>query len=148
MMTPIEIINNYANSFLGKPYIWGGDDPIKGVDCSGLVVELLKASGMLTNSEDLSSSGLYQRYEEYKVFSPAFGTLSFYGSSIDSIKHVGFCVDKDLMIEAGGGDRTVKNQKDAIQKNAFVRIRPIKARSDFVAFVHPPYFWERIRWKK
>ena len=36
-----------AFSLLHKPYIWGGDNPAKGVDCSGLVIEILKSMGKL-----------------------------------------------------------------------------------------------------
>ena len=39
----------------GTPYLWGGDDPMSGFDCSGMVVELLKVSGHLNENEDLSA---------------------------------------------------------------------------------------------
>jgi len=28
-------------------YLWGGDDPLAGFDCSGFVIEILKSVGIL-----------------------------------------------------------------------------------------------------
>jgi hypothetical protein len=49
----------YVWTFLGLPYRWGGDDPIQGFDCSGLIVEVLQAVGLLPHGSDLTANGLY-----------------------------------------------------------------------------------------
>src|ERR1044072_5400329 len=35
----------YALNFVGTPYVWGGNGPNRGVDCSGLVQQMLGAIG-------------------------------------------------------------------------------------------------------
>ena len=45
---------DYALRFIGRPYIWGGDGSGKthgGFDCSGLVLEALKACGIIPSGQ-------------------------------------------------------------------------------------------------
>lgn len=121
--------------FIGLPYIWGGDDPIKGFDCSGLCVELLKSFGKLPKKGDWNAMALSRMFPI--AIGPGRGILVFFGSSIDNVTHVGFCIDKKFMIEAGGGGRDNNDIEDAIVKNAYIRIRPIKSRGDIVRYVDP-----------
>ena len=37
-----ELAVKYAMAFIGTPYVWGGDDPMGGFDCSGFCIEVLK----------------------------------------------------------------------------------------------------------
>ena len=132
-----NILYDYAMSHLGKPYLWGGDD-FTGYDCSGLCIEILKSDGRLKPSTDMTAQRLYEHFK--KTGSPAqmepkLGALAFYGETTKAIKHVGMVLDKTKMIEAGGGRRTTKTTADAAKHNAFVRIRPIHSRSDFVAML-------------
>lgn len=39
-------IVNFAKKYLGTPYVWGGNDLNKGVDCSGLVQQVFKNFGI------------------------------------------------------------------------------------------------------
>lgn len=141
-----KVLYDYATSFLGTPYRWGGDDPINGVDCSGLVIELLLAAGVLRRGYDAPSKALHKdlvRLGSLPVQTPDFGVCIFFGKSVETITHVGFCLNKFQMIEAGGGDATTTNPQAAAEKNAFVRIRPVSWRSDCVAMVMPKYqSWE------
>lgn len=138
-----QILHDYAMSFLGKPYLWGGDDPIKGLDCSGFVIELLTAIGFLPYGYDGSAKMIH---DEIKKISPNgliapwdFGSCAFFGKSEAEICHIGFCLSNKLMIEAGGGDSTVVNAEIAAQKNAFIKVRPIKYRRDFLQVLTPDY---------
>ncbi len=137
------ILYEYAMRMLGIPYRWGGDDLIDGLDCSGLVIELLQSQGILPHRYDNTSQGLYQDLIKggARVATPDFGVLAFFGKQQGMITHVSFCLSKTLMIEASGGDKTVVDKRTASDKNAYVKIRPIQVRSDAVAFLLPAYEW-------
>jgi len=132
-----SLIVRYAFTFVGLPYRWGGDDPILGMDCSGLALEVLAAFGF--KHPDMTAAGLYiwcktSRFRE--EIRP--GSLVFFGKS-GNISHVGIAVNSDLMIEAGGGGSSTTSLEAAAKENAYVRLRPIRSRPDFVGAYYPPY---------
>lgn len=138
----VELLKQYAISLVGTPYRWGGDDPLAGFDCSGLVIELLQSKGLLPHGYDNTAQGLYNHFtkEGMSLGSfPGLGSLVFYGKSTEKITHIGFMLDNYRMLEAGGGRSTTTTVEDAIRHNAFVRIRPINFRADLVAIVSPKY---------
>jgi cell wall-associated NlpC family hydrolase len=136
----VEILSDYAKSFLGLPYTWTGDDPISGFDCSGLVSEILRASGVVPWNFRTNAQGIYDKFvsnSSSNVYQP--GALAFYGPSVSQIGHVGFLISPHLMIEAGGGNSETTTDQVRIEKNAFVRIRPVKYRRDFLITLRPYY---------
>ncbi len=128
----------YAMRFIGVPYRWGGENPITGFDCSGLVQEVLRGIGM-DPPGDQTAQALYHAFEKHSVESISEGCLLFFGKSNQHITHVAIALNSTLMIEAGGGGHLTLTEKDAAAQNAFVRIRPISHRRDLVAFVLPVY---------
>lgn len=136
-------ITALAMSFLNKPYIWGGKNPIFGMDCSGVVCELLQSIGMLKNNEECSAQSLCSLFMKNsdEVLVPSFGSLLFYGKGIQSIVHVGFGLNELQMIEAGGGGAATVNTEIAERTNAYVKIRPFNHRPDLVAILNPKYEW-------
>lgn len=135
----MEILRSYALSFLHRPYRWGGDDPISGLDCSGLTQEILASIGM-DPPGDQTAQSLFDHFSHNGSYNSwGVGALAFYGKSAKEITHVGFCVDNYRMVEAGGGDSTTISLTEAIKRNAFVRIRLIKARKDLIAVIRPYY---------
>jgi cell wall-associated NlpC family hydrolase len=139
-MTSKELLQVYALSMLGTHYRWGGDDPMSGYDCSGLVVELLVAMGMLPPGIDLTAQGLADKYKGCPS-TRDLGALAFYGRSMNEVSHVGMLLNSVHMIEAGGGDRHTTDKDAAAEKNAFVRVRPIAVRRDFCGILMPRYPW-------
>ena len=127
--------------FIWVPYIWGGNSPLTGFDCSGLIVEGLKSEGIVKYYEDLSAQGIFDRLQGYyKEFDPSCkrirrGDLLFFGKSPKQIAHVGLAVDPNRMLESGGGDSETKCREDAEKRNAMVRIRPINYRSDLTGII-------------
>lgn len=123
----------YAKTFLGDFYTWGGDDP-SGFDCSGLVVEILKAVGVLPRGGDWSAAGLLQILVADNKTSPQTlvpGVLVFYREQ-GRVVHVEMVVETladhtRLAIGASGGGPFVKTREDAIAANAFVKLRPVRA---------------------
>jgi cell wall-associated NlpC family hydrolase len=125
-----KLLYDYATAFLGKPYIWGGDNPVEGFDCSGFCLELLRSQGAWDRSDD-TAQGIYNRFKERPVKSLGIGAFAFYGKS--RISHVAMLIDGVHIIEAGGGGSRTKTDKDAAAQDAFIRIRPLNHRSDLVA---------------
>lgn len=122
----------YAYCFIGDRYRWGGNNPISGWDCSGLICELLKAAGVLHYSQDLSAQDLAAfTLKSHGKGVIKEGAIIFFGSD-KHISHVGIAIDDKYFIEAGGGDSSVVNLEMADIKNAFVRIRPISIRKDLL----------------
>lgn len=133
------ILREYAMSMLGLPYIYGGNSPLTGLDCSGFVCELLKSCGVLSMHEDLSAQLLYNKFAVISPNRYGLGSLAFYGKAANDVSHVALCLDPYRMIEAGGGDRATLTKMDAASKNACVRIRLIRGRADFLAVAKPDY---------
>jgi cell wall-associated NlpC family hydrolase len=130
----------YAKTLLGVPYVWGGDNPFTGFDCSGYVQYVLKSVGEDPKG-DQTAQGLYNHYsrEGTPVQAPQEGALIFYGTSVNKITHVALAIDKIRIIEAGGGGRENKSIKDCKKNGACVRERPYNHRKDLVAIVMPRY---------
>lgn len=133
----MKILYDYAMQFVGRPYHWGGDDPMAGFDCSGLVVELLQSEGAMPHGSDTTAQGLYNQFSKAgkaHLVIPHMGCLAYYGKGLGNITHVAFCLDAYRVIEAGGGGSKTQTEADAIKQNAFVRIRPARYRQDFLCF--------------
>lgn len=134
----MELLSKYALSFVGLPYRWGGDSPLAGFDCSGLCVEILKSAGAI--EKDMSAQGLFDFFRNAGEWSKySIGSLAFFGEAQDKISHVGFCLDKYRMLEAGGGGSKTVSLELAQKQGAYVRIRPINHRKDLVAVIMPYY---------
>jgi murein DD-endopeptidase len=136
-----EILKSLINNFLGKPYIWGGSTPMQGFDCSGLVLELLKSVGIYPSRGDTSAQGLADYFKAIagRPMQLNFGDLIFFGADPRNVTHVGFALNDELFVEAGGGTSTTVDMASAIAQNAFIRVRPVISRKDLVAIASPNY---------
>jgi peptidoglycan DL-endopeptidase CwlO len=84
-----------ASRYLGVPYVWGGTDPAKGLDCSGLVQRVYKDLGI-----DLPRVSQDQARAGTAVPSLAQarpGDLIAFGSPAD---HIGIYIGNNKMIDA------------------------------------------------
>lgn len=126
----------YIQSFIGAPYVYGGDGSGRccgGFDCSGLVVEALKAAGWLPNGSDYTASGLrteLTKMDWCEVVSECAerGDVVFYGTK-NKVSHVAICIGDLKVVEAAGGD---SKDKSASVSRGFVRVRPYNYRNDIV----------------
>ncbi len=135
-----KILHKYAMTFIGTRYFYTGDDPISGFDCSGFVCELLRACGLVPYKFRTNAQGIYEHLKaSSKSCLPEFGALMFFGKSATEISHIGFCLDSDTMIEAGGGDSETISEAVASDRNAFVRLRPVGFRKDLLFTILPNY---------
>jgi cell wall-associated NlpC family hydrolase len=142
-----ELFQHFLLTYLHRPYIWGGDDPIKGLDCSGFVQEALAPLG-LDPVGDQTAQGLYDYFKTKGFglpqlgpnFSGYTGSIVFFGKSLTQITHVALCLTPDVIVEAGGGGSRTLSQQDSINQNAFIRLRPFGQRKDIVAVIKPKEF--------
>ena len=67
---------------LRTPYSWGGDDPVEGFDCSGIVNEALQEVGLTPHGSDYTADGLLRLFIGRDKFVPPeaakAGCLVFY----------------------------------------------------------------------
>ncbi|HEY1117557.1 MAG TPA: transglycosylase SLT domain-containing protein [Acidimicrobiales bacterium] len=91
-----EAVVAAAKKYLGVPYVWGGTDPAKGLDCSGLVQQVY---------EDLGYDLPRVSYQQAEAGRPVTGGLAnaqpgdilAFGSPVH---HVGIYIGDNQMIEA------------------------------------------------
>lgn len=134
----MQTLIDYALSHVGIAYIWGGDDPVNGYDCSGFIQECLQSVG-IDPKGDQTAHGLYTHFK--KVGTPGqvkAGSLAFYGKH-DKVSHVGLFIDSWRIVEAAGGNSKTINAKQAALQNAYIRVRPFDYRRDFIEAINPIY---------
>ena len=124
-----------AFRYVGKWYIWGGDDP-DGFDCSGLVVECLKSVGLISEREDYTADELWKLFKDYQVQEPKRGCIVFYFIDTGRAYHVVICSTEFHCINADGGNSKCKTIADAKKYDAFIKERPIDKRSGRIAYVN------------
>ncbi len=93
-----EEISIQAMSLVGKPYVWGGNTPDSGFDCSGLVRYVVKQAANVNlprTTAHMSTSG-----EAIKPDQIAAGDLVFFNTSGRPHSHVGIYVGKLRFVNA------------------------------------------------
>lgn len=138
----MELLRQYALSFVGVPYIFGGSHPARGIDCSEYIQIILKSVG-LDPPGDQTAQGLYDHFATLGRSSPLsvpkLGSLVFFGESVTKITHVAFAVDRYRILEAAGGDKLTLTVMDAVLKKAFVKMSLLAKRDNIVAVLQPNY---------
>ena len=89
---------DWALAQVGTPYVWGGETPGVGFDCSGLVQAAYKVAG-------ITLPRVAQDQYDAGPILPAVtplepGDLVFFGGGPDSIDHVGLVVSPGVMVDA------------------------------------------------
>ncbi|NCC15522.1 MAG: hypothetical protein EOM28_04120 [Clostridia bacterium] len=95
-----EVVS-YAKQFIGTPYVWGGTNLTKGVDCSGFVYSVMKNYGITLNRSSYSmvSNGIEVSKSELQA-----GDLVFFNSGGNSgICHVGIYMGDGNYIHSTDG---------------------------------------------
>lgn len=99
-----EIVKT-ARSFLGVPYLWGGDSPETGFDCSGLTAATYHLNGL-----DLPRASRDQfrvgTAVDREALSP--GDLVFFADTREEITHVGIYVGNGRFIHAPGQGKNIR----------------------------------------
>lgn len=131
-----KIVLDVAWQNYGRFYSWGGDDP-SGFDCSGFVIEVFKSVGILPRGGDWTAAALWEMWKDKQVEIPNPGDLIFWENSRRHVVHVEIVINRELGIGASGGGSFVRSLEEAIQHNAFIKIRPIKTRAGVRGYINP-----------
>ena len=106
-MTSNDIVR-IARTYLGKPYVWGGEsDAEGGYDCSGFIFSVLNKCGMKvprTAAQGYSALGK-------TVTKIQSGDLLFFGKSTNRISHIAIALNSTQMIESRGNSKNTKTNK-------------------------------------
>jgi cell wall-associated NlpC family hydrolase len=88
----------WAMAQIGTPYIWGGETPGVGFDCSGLVQAAYKEAGISLPrvAQDQFDAGP----QLPPGAPPQPGDLAFFGGGPDDVEHVGLVVAPGVMVDA------------------------------------------------
>ena len=87
----------YAQQFLGNPYVWGGISLTKGADCSGFVLSIFKEYGHSLPHFSGAQSNEGTNISTSEVLP---GDLLFYGSSASNISHVAIYIGGGQIVHA------------------------------------------------
>lgn len=144
-MIPIDQkVIEYARSYLGVWYRYGGDSRHTGLDCSGFVCDVLRLPGIVPVKADYNAQSLF----DFLVHNPASrsckppyppASIMFYGIAPDKLSHVAIAIDAYFQIECAGGDHTTVTFDQAALRNAGVKESMISSRRGLQACVLPDY---------
>jgi cell wall-associated NlpC family hydrolase len=104
---------------MGLPYMWGGDDPIGGFDCSGQIVEILQSVGKMKHGQDATAHDLYLKYKPQTVEAGNAGCLVFWLKN-GRATHIEMMANNWQTIGASGGGRPQFNLWNETRKCDFL----------------------------
>lgn len=96
-MTANELVE-YATNLIGTPYVWGGNTPAQGLDCSGLLYYIQKKAG--SEVGDMTAYGYSKLGMEIANGCQKPGDFLFFGNPVT---HCAIYVGNGYMIESRGG---------------------------------------------
>ncbi len=94
-----------AQDFIGVPYLWGGADPEKGFDCSGLAMTVYGLNGLelpRTAGEQFEAGTAVERENLLR------GDLIFFHISSEKVSHVGIYAGDGRFIHAPGKGKKIR----------------------------------------
>lgn len=115
-MTANELVA-YATNLIGTPYVWGGNTPAQGLDCSGLLYYIQKKAG--SEVEDMTASGYSTIGKKIDIGQKKPGDFLFFGRPVT---HCAIYVGNEYMIESRGGRKnTASNPGIGVVKSLVSR---------------------------
>lgn len=115
-MTANELVEN-AKELLGVKYVWGGNTPQSGVDCSGLLYYIQKKAG--SEVGDRTASGYSKLGAKIPIGEQKAGDFLFFGNPVT---HCAVFIGNGYMIESRGGRKnTASNPGIGVVKSLVTR---------------------------
>lgn len=118
-MTANELVAN-AKDLIGVRYVWGGNTPAQGLDCSGLLYYIQKKAG--SEVEDMTASGYSMFGRKIANGCQKPGDFLFFGRPVT---HCAIYIGNGYMIESRGGQKN-----NASNPGIGVVKSPVSRRSD------------------
>lgn len=118
-MTANELVA-YATNLIGTPYVWGGNTPAQGLDCSGLLYWIQRTAG--SDVRDMTASGYSKLGMKIEDGCQKPGDFLFFGNPVT---HCAIYVGNGYMIESRGG-----RKNNASNPGIGVVKSPVSRRSD------------------
>ena len=115
-MTANELVEN-AKELIGVKYVWGGNTPQSGFDCSGLLYYIQKKAG--SEVGDLTASGYSKLGKKIPIGEQKAGDFLFFGNPVT---HCAIYIGNGYMIESRGGRKnTADNPGIGVVKSLVTR---------------------------
>lgn len=115
-MTANELVQN-AIDLLGVKYVWGGNTPQSGLDCSGLLYWIQKKAG--SEVGDMTASGYSKLGTMIPIGQQKVGDFLFFGNPVT---HCAVFIGNGYMIESRGGRKnTADNPGIGVVKSLVTR---------------------------
>ena len=115
-MTANEIVEN-AKELLGVKYVWGGNTPQSGLDCSGLLYYIQKKAG--SEVGDMTASGYSKLGTKIPIGQQKVGDFLFFGNPVN---HCAIFIGNGYMIESRGSRKnTADNPGVGVVKSLVTR---------------------------
>jgi peptidoglycan DL-endopeptidase CwlO len=99
-----------AEKYLGVPYLWGGTDPSKGLDCSGLTQRVYADMGISLPRTASQQATTGQPVASLADARPGDLVFFDYSSARPGVDHVGIYIGNGQMIAAPTEGESVKTQ--------------------------------------
>jgi cell wall-associated NlpC family hydrolase len=110
---------------VGTPYVWGGENPKAGFDCSGLVQYAYNQAGISLPRTAQTQYGAGPLLEQ--GVSPRPGDLVFFGVSTRQVTHVGIALGNGRMVDAPHTGAQVRVEPIAGLPNYLGASRPVQS---------------------
>jgi len=126
-MTSIADITEFAVHHYGTPYQWGGEGKYPrdfGFDCSGFI-KRIGARGGIIFTQDLTSKDLFNFCLRNGYAKQEEGCWAFFSNNDGNVCHVGYLINRDIMISAAGGGPDCTTIEIAKAKGAKIQIQPL-----------------------
>lgn len=127
-LVKLKDLTEYAKTFVGNPYVWGGTDPNTGADCSGFVQYVYKHFGVEIPRVSADQGAAGSIIKDLESAMP--GDLIFYDNDKDrpGIDHVVMYLGDGNIVHAsnsksyeeGGGIRLGKVNKNFVTIRRFI----------------------------
>lgn len=104
-----SLIVNEAKKYIGVPYVWGGDNPSRGFDCSGYVQWVInEAINILLPRTSYQQSLFLSNHKRLNFDEIRPGDILFFNTSGKDISHVGIAIGDHKFIHAPNKKSNIK----------------------------------------